>query len=547
MHPYEVCFPVLSGLSGYGLEVQTCTECVEGFYKATRGNDPCSSCPENYTTNAAGSFSPDSCIEVNMDTTFGASETQNSSRDGSTNNSVPAVALGISFEVLDGSPVDKDQFSEVLRQVFSGMKRIDTSRIAVRFAAATLRRLSSTMTVIVTMNYRTAEEAQEALDMDVNEVSSQIQEAAQESMALEVQPTVSEPEVESVEVRCEGNRAIPPGVVALTSDDCKCGPGFGLKDGECLACQPGEWKSTIEDNTCHDCDSQKSTTATGATSLAECKCKAGSYQSKSDESVCLPCKEGYFCDGSGQHSRCPENMTTDQTNAKTSTDCVCNKGYQNLQGFCSPCPSGRYKSNSGNGSCSSVCPINADSSPGSTAESDCQCRMGFHKKTEVGQDTFECASCFDYVGVMCPGGETNPVAKQGYFQTGPTMAVECRVRMMDEAETFSVCHGNNTCALGSAGWLCGECDAQFARDQPLQQCEPCWTQMSQVALISNVLLHLVQTSSVGFVLASLAASSAVTGVEPFSTSLIRIFTHWVEARLVKSMMLERNVLGLRLG
>ena len=482
-----------------------------------------------------------------MDTTFGASETQNSSRDGSTNNSVPAVALGISFEVLDGSPVDKDQFSEVLRQVFSGMKRIDTSRIAVRFAAATLRRLSSTMTVIVTMNYRTAEEAQEALDMDVNEVSSQIQEAAQESMALEVQPTVSEPEVESVEVRCEGNRAIPPGVVALTSDDCKCGPGFGLKDGECLACQPGEWKSTIEDNTCHDCDSQKSTTATGATSPAECKCKAGSYQSKSDESVCLPCKEGYFCDGSGQHSRCPENMTTDQTNAKTSTDCVCNKGYQNLQGFCSPCPSGRYKSNSGNGSCSSVCPINADSSPGSTAESDCQCRMGFHKKTEVGQDTFECASCFDYVGVMCPGGETNPVAKQGYFQTGPTMAVECRVRMMDEAETFSVCHGNNTCALGSAGWLCGECDAQFARDQPLQQCEPCWTQMSQVALISNVLLHLVQTSSVGFVLASLAASSAVTGVEPFSTSLIRIFTHWVEARLVKSMMLERNVLGLRLG
>lgn len=84
-----------------------------------------------------------------------------------------------------------------------------------------------------------------------------------------------------------------------------------------------------------------------------------------------------------------------------------------------------------------------------------------------GQLGDRCEVCPD-TGASCEGGETLPVAIQGFW------SVTANATVMRECSPEEACAGNNQCNIGYEGWMCSSCErGKYSRSLITGLCEPC--------------------------------------------------------------------------
>eukprot|EP00435_Cladocopium_sp_Y103_P034368 s881_g8.t2 len=553
--------------SGYRFDAATssCLACSMGSFKVGVGNvEECTQCPEGYITYQTGSVSNSSCVEEISPDSSNSSIVQSEA-------SVPSVSFNFSLSGLSASDDPeklRQQLIEMFQASLSATTRIDPSAIQIDFAGllGSGRRLLDLSTIVITIKTRSEDEAQTtAADLDVSTVSNEITSAVAQNPTLAASGLqlnmTSAPKTVYTVVKCAASRSIPPGVPVQSEADCRCSPGFGYNPAEdvCSPCGQGEYKADIANSFCTTCPMDMSTQNVGATSLQQCKCQAGLYD---EGGSCQDCPEGFYCQGDGQAIACPRHSTT-TTERKVATDCICMAGYYyvSVNGSqdtnCRPCDPRSYKPNVGNGECPLTCPTNADSELASTSLADCFCEPGFY--ASIDSTTMRLARCIPctFQGLDCRGGFENrseandtsdrvhamPVSLPGFFQTGLTTAVECDVLLPDGTSAcvggelcvgsdpkVANCNGafGNLCAEGSTGMLCGACPYRWARDDYPDYCQPCPDEAAS-ALVAGILSDIFQKTALNFVVAVMAATSAVKGGSKLHTSMIRIGTQWLAA------------------
>ena len=429
--------------------------------------------------------------------------------------------------------------------------RLDASVVELNFANVTNasflgRRLAQSLMAAVTMRYPTTEDAEGLQsELDWNALRDELGLALQQDENLkgfEVS-AISAVELSSVNVVCPANAAKPPGVTLMRPEDCACNPGFGYDEGACRACALGEYKSALSNERCVKCPEWTSTERAGATEPEECKCEAGRY----GEDQCAHCPKGFYCPGSGKSVPCPFNSTTESGGSSSSADCKCLPGHQPSEPSdsppCEPCQPGRYKRSVSNEKCFETCPSNANSPPASTEPGNCSCNEDHYAQLNDEDELDRCAPC-TFNGLRCSGGflqngsHAQPEAKVGWYKTGKTLAVQCLVR---DAAGASVCQGENRCAEGSTGWLCGECPAQWGRRGHLEFCRQC-PDSSSAWLATSILLDLGRITSLNFIMAVLSAQGATKQMK-LHTAILRIFQRWKDAC---SVLLSRDYVKVKL-
>lgn len=157
--------------------------------------------------------------------------------------------------------------------------------------------------------------------------------------------------------------------------NCTCGVGFsGLASSVsviCYGCAAGKYKEIIGTSVCIDCPAS-STSPPSSTSVANCSCNPGYFQSASN--VCSPCVPGTFSSvyGSTSCSACA-NLSW---SGYASVSCACNSGYIAVPagGPCAGCIAGTYKVSE---TACTLCPAGTFRSIQMISTSNCQpCRPG---------------------------------------------------------------------------------------------------------------------------------------------------------------------------
>lgn len=525
----------------YDPDTQQCVGCAIGEYKPEEGDDEeCLPCRENTTTYQRGSTSNSSCVDPNL-------LQNNDNVSGQESSLVPAVAFSIALENLPSSDAVWSDLNALLRSAVSDVGGVSASAVDIELVNASNssgRRLAVTgLLAIVTIRHRTEAEATRMLEsFDVEALTGELQADVEDQAATfgSLSFVVASPlEQTAAPVRCPESKAIPPGVAVLSAEECRCGPGFGYDAllQQCSPCSKGFYKASIGDDLCTQCPEFTSTGDEGSASQSDCICEAGLFTDGTG--ACQVCPDNFFCEKDGKAEPCRPNSETASPGARIPTDCMCSAGYTteviNETEACTPCARGLYKPNIGNGICSLSCPANADSEPGASSRADCFCTPQHHAELD------SCVFC-NYRGLECPGGfnangsHVQPRAEPGFFQTGSTLAVKCEVNQ-DNGD--SACLGGadasgqgdsfgNVCAEGSRGFLCGECPGGFSRDKYPKNCGVC-PDDSTVGATLVILLDLGQNIILNFIVATLAAMSAVQASHSLHTSMIRISTQWMTA------------------
>eukprot|EP00438_Fugacium_kawagutii_P026998 Skav224004 [mRNA] locus=scaffold2619:51010:57912:- [translate_table: standard] len=471
-------------------------------------------------------ISSESCIEGTSIGDIGGSSSLTSMLNTS---EVPTVSFSISI-LANGNA--SDSISDLIASAVRSM--LGTSAIAnVDFVSTDglLRRLSSEQTLTVSLKYMSMEEASDAVqDVDLDVTSDAILEVLRQDEALGIQSVRAfDASLSVVPLTCLANAFVPPGVTIRDVGDCVCGTGYEYFGTSCTPCTEGQYKATIGNENCNSCPVGKTTLKIGSTSLQDCLCQAGTFE---HEGECSDCQKGFFCPGTGKAEKCPENTLSPGTGARTNDSCLCIAGYYLNGKTCEPCPRGRFKGNLGNEPCTQLCPANADSYPAATSSYDCFCTKDHHAILVSSGQLDRCASCASYVGLVCLGGfddskeHVQPKAEVGFYQTGTTSASKCRVFLADGS---SACLGQNQCAEGTTGTLCGECPLGWARSTDFTPCDACVEGSATGLLSATILYEVTEIAATNFVLAALAAiSSAITNLR-LHTCMIRVFTQWFAA------------------
>ena len=445
---------------------------------------------------------------------------------------VPVLTFSLSITATgNASDAISDNVASALRTMW-GTRAI--TEVDLLYDSNNSSRCMSTMrTLVVTLKYLTMEEAETfAEEVDLSIASDAVLDTLRQDEVLgiiDVQP--SNVSVSLLPLICRANALVPPGVTIRNVEECLCTSGYEyLEESKgCSPCGVGEYKSTLANDKCQSCPIRKSTLKVGGASIQDCICQIGTFDA---EGVCSDCTPGLYCPGNGEPLECPQHSQTLVASARSIDDCLCVAGHYS-SGSCEPCVPGRYKSNIGNETCSQTCPSNADSYPGATSLEDCFCVKNYHAILSSNGRLERCASCLPYVGLYCPGGfepnsteHVQPRAAAGFYQTGSTFATKCRVVLADGS---SACLGDNQCAEGTTGMLCGECPAGWAKFEDISPCEECLAGAGTGQLSTAIVFEITKIAALNFVLAALAASDAANANLPLHTYMIRILTQWFTA------------------
>eukprot|EP00291_Cryptomonas_curvata_P006662 CAMPEP_0172199746 /NCGR_PEP_ID=MMETSP1050-20130122/28874_1 /TAXON_ID=233186 /ORGANISM="Cryptomonas curvata, Strain CCAP979/52" /LENGTH=1396 /DNA_ID=CAMNT_0012876833 /DNA_START=2565 /DNA_END=6752 /DNA_ORIENTATION=+ len=145
-----------------------------------------------------------------------------------------------------------------------------------------------------------------------------------------------------------------------------CNAGFFSNGHQCVACNPGEYKSTSGSMSCKLCDAG---TFSGITAATTCDICTNNSFSKSGSLLC-ECNAGFVLANHSNCSPCPIGT------------------YKGLggSGMCIPCNPGAYSDTNGSVFCVG-CPKNSFSAQGSFDLNNCNCNQGFSRGLEVANKT----------------------------------------------------------------------------------------------------------------------------------------------------------------
>jgi hypothetical protein len=136
------------------------------------------------------------------------------------------------------------------------------------------------------------------------------------------------------------------------------------------------------------------------------------------------------------------------------TSCECKPGYyyDYEEQLCTACNYGTYKSKVGNDLCNSCGDTRTTRVLGALNESLCTCAPGFYKQQTSNGSCLICPR-----GAVCPGGIEKPIAGNGYYRSDANeeLFIKCQIP--------EACDGNDDCAKGYEGYLCGDCTSGYYR------------------------------------------------------------------------------------
>eukprot|EP00438_Fugacium_kawagutii_P028600 Skav226692 [mRNA] locus=scaffold3971:163350:175064:- [translate_table: standard] len=525
-----ICMP------GYTFVDGECAECPAGFYKASAGNQPCTSCPDNTTTFSSKASSEESCI---AETVLSSAPGESELNESLTNTfAVPTMSFSLSM-VASSNEADAINavVATVVRSMLGTAAVVNVETLQVDQGDPPTdpsRRMSMERISVVTLKYMTMQEANASVQgLDLNVTSDAIFEALHDAKHDISNVQAFGTSVSLVPLTCPESALVPPGIPVRDVEDCVCRSGYEQNlHSNCTVCANGQYKGGIGNENCNLCPIGRTTANVGSTSLNDCVCQAGTFD---DEGECSDCKLGFFCPGSGKAEICPTNTASLVVAARSIDNCLCTAGFSLNGNKCEHCAPGRFKTNVGNEPCTQLCPPNANSYPGARSLDDCFCIKDHHAVLASNGQLDRCASCASYVGVTCQGGfdlnsslareHSQPRAAVGFYQTGSIFASKCRVVLPDGS---SACRGENICGEGTTGMLCGECPLGWARSEDFSPCDAC-LQGASAMLSTAVLFDISKIAVSNFVLAALAAGSSANANLPLHTYMIRVLTQWFTA------------------
>lgn len=282
---------------------------------------------------------------------------------------------------------------------------------------------------------------------------------------------------------------------------CRCNAGYtGPDGGPCEPCAIGSYKTVQSSAGCLLCGAFETTESVGGAHESVCVCKVGySFSTQGDLPACAPCKYGFFKNASGDIActACPDILeNTTQLGSTRSEQCVCVAGYTRAGGpisACSQCRSGFFKGWVGNEACSScepascqdassfanraVCTAHGMLSPeGSTAVTNCTCRLGFQPLTSFDNcDEAERCGCSicpagtyknttgDATCTLCPAATYMNATQQG--ETAVSACAVCPDGQISRPGSVGLTRCAGKCAIGQAG--------DPNSDIPAEQCQNC--------------------------------------------------------------------------
>lgn len=277
-------------------------------------------------------------------------------------------------------------------------------------------------------------------------------------------------------VKNEGNVGPPGG-------PCECDAGWEGGPGACSLCEAGSVKGSRGNYECTSCDREggympsrggTACLACGAHSTQyeslRCRCDAGYTGDPGDsggpEAVapnCTMCPADFFKEEPGQDpcERC-EDHAWSPPGTTAQSECLCNVGYERSSDLlaCVACAAGKYRNNSWNddsedGLCA-ACPEHADSPSASVSRYACVCNVGYE-----GQDGQECFACAPgkFWQTLAGGSECRECAAGKYQEETMAMSCEtCFENSNSEPGTTSILHCTCNAGFvpnGGAGYVQG--------------------------------------------------------------------------------------------
>ena len=281
---------------------------------------------------------------------------------------------------------------------------------------------------------------------------------------------------------CMGGASGPtqcPPFSGTVGNACRCNAGYTTLSGGCQLCSPGFYCSPTAVYSCP----LRSFSASGSSSVNECKCNAGFFASRLRSDGCVPCLAGSFC-VSGVAIACGNNSMA-PTGSTSSVNCSCISGFYQppssssgntnnnikndsmITAACIPCPTNAYCIGVNNKNNQPIaCPANSTTLGLTQRSSDsaCICNQGFAQVLGLG-----CVGCSanyycigDGTSVACISQSASAPfsvnasacrCNAGYVGSQATGCVPC------PAGTFydyyaSVCL---TCAVGTYSTALGGC------------------------------------------------------------------------------------------
>ena len=223
--------------------------------------------------------------------------------------------------------------------------------------------------------------------------------------------------------------------------DCICETGYvwDFKPNlTCTICPPGYFNSKANSTSCYPCITDCETEElSSALSFAGnhymcpnlCKAPAGYEIASSDASGAsiIPCAANHYQDGSSKKcSICPLLSTySAEMGLQSVESCTCRQGYHRVQGVCTACERGFFRSDVGewSGSCK-ACPANMSTLlPGSKDESACICATGY----ELVQGHCQLVTCQANSQLVISELTATCQCQQGYEAIEVNNAVVCLV------------------------------------------------------------------------------------------------------------------------
>ena len=211
-----------------------------------------------------------------------------------------------------------------------------------------------------------------------------------------------------------------------------CLPGTTGPDAQsCVSCPAGTYKKDLGSAPCTTCPAGSNSLA-GSTSLANCSstiscpglCRApAGYKVTSSGVNIEACQANEYNNGSAKAcTTCPwpETFTT-ATGLTSLTQCTCRPGFTRLAGVCTACAPNTYKTEAGDGLCT-TCPVNTTSPAGSSLLSSCQCNTGY-----TGSDGGPCLACTVSTYKTAVGSATcSACPSNSVSPTGSTLLTSCQ-------------------------------------------------------------------------------------------------------------------------